>query len=1119
MTGHYAELQVTSNFSFLRGASHPDELVLTAAVLAHRAIAITDRNSFAGIVRAHHAAKEVGLRLVVGCRLDLRDGTSLLAFPEDRAAYGRLTRLLTLGKRRAPKGECHLDYADAVAHSEGQIVIVLPSEMADFAARVAADFKGRAYLAAHHLYRGDDARRLARLAALAEATGLPLVATNDVLYHLPERRPLQDVLTCIREGCTIAEAGYRLAANAERHLKAPQEMARLFRGRKDAVERSLEIVERCRFNLDELRYEYPEEPVPEGQTPQQCLTELTWQGAAERFAPTLPSPASGGGLGRGRGEVIGGNDDGSGVPDKIRALIEHELQLIERLDYARYFLTVHDIVRFARQRGILCQGRGSAANSVVCYCLGITAVDPARIDVLFERFISAARNEPPDIDVDFEHERREEVIQYIYEKYGRDRAGLAATVICYRSRSAIREVGKTLGLSVDVVAALAGIVWGWSNDPIADQRVREAGLDPADRTLRLALDLAAQLVGFPRHLSQHVGGFVITRGPLSELVPIENAAMEDRTVIEWDKDDLDELGILKIDVLALGMLTCIRKAFALIERHYGRRLELATIPAEDPAVYEMLSHANSLGVFQVESRAQMTMLPRLKPREFYDLVIEVAIVRPGPIQGDMVHPYLRRRSGREEVVYPSGELRQVLGKTLGVPLFQEQAMKIAIVGAGFAPEEADRLRRAMATFKRSGDIHLFRDKFVAGMVANGYDRDFATRCFSQIEGFGTYGFPESHAASFALLVYVSAWIKCFYPEVFACALLNSQPMGFYAPAQIVRDAREHGVEVRPVDVNHSFWDCTLEPAPSLPSPASGGGAGWGRWALRLGLRQIKGLAEADAEHLVAAREGEGYPDAQALWRRSGLGRAALDRLAQADACRSMGLDRRRALWALKALGEAPLPLLAAAEVAPHPPADASPSLSPFYGEREEVRGEARAMALLPEMPLGEHVVEDYASLNLTLKRHPLAFLRTELAREGLVTAAELAHLPVDRRLAIAGVVLIRQRPGSANGVVFITIEDETGIANLIVWPTILERFRRAALGAILLRCTGKLQREESVIHVVADRLDDMTPRLNTLRGRTGDAEPRPMRKSPLALPERVPGYDARDIVITSRNFR
>jgi error-prone DNA polymerase len=1146
----YVELQVTSNFSFLRGAAHPGELVTTAAALGHSAIAITDRNSLAGIVRAHQTAKQVGLRLVVGCRLDLGDGTSLLVFPKDRAAYGRLTRLLTSGKRRAPKGECRLDYADVTVHGEGQIIVLLPSEgavpdeFAAFAARIAADFAGRAYLAAHHLYRGDDVRRLASLAALAEIAGLPLVATNDVLYHLPERRPLQDVLTCIREGCTIGEAGFRLAANAERHLKSPQEMARLFRGHQDAIARSLDIVARCRFSLDELRYDYPDETAEDGRTPQRRLADLAWEGAAERFR--------------------------RGVPDKVRDLIAHELQLIGRLDYARYFLTVHDIVRFARARGILCQGRGSAANSAVCYCLGITAVDPARVDVLFERFISAARNEPPDIDVDFEHERREEVIQYIYEKYGRDRAGLAATVICYRSRSAIREVGKALGLSVDVVAALAGIVWGWSNDPIADRRVREAGLDPADRTLRLALDLAAELVGFPRHLSQHVGGFVITRGPLSELVPIENAAMEDRTVIEWDKDDLDALGILKIDVLALGMLTCIRKGFALIEQHYGRRLDLATVPAEDPKVYEMLSRADSLGVFQVESRAQMTMLPRLKPREFYDLVIEVAIVRPGPIQGDMVHPYLRRRSGHEPVDYPSEALRQVLGKTMGVPLFQEQAMKIAIVGAGFAPEEADRLRRAMATFKRNGDIHLFRDKFIAGMVANGYGRDFATRCFSQIEGFGTYGFPESHAASFARLVYVSAWIKCFYPEIFACALLNSQPMGFYAPAQIVRDAREHGVEVRAVDVNHSFWDCTLEPAvcPSPPdhvrgklsrfagptsrpplrgsvdcgpsgsslSPPGGERAGVRGLALRLGLRQIKGFGEADAERLVISRQ-DGYPDPRALWRKSALGRAALERLAEADAFRSIGLDRRRALWALKALGEPPLPLFATVEAPakaePSPPigergqgqggfsgpapleSPTSPQPSPPpEAEREDFTGE-----LLPEMPLGEHVVEDYASLGLTLKRHPLAFLRSEFAREGLVAAADLARLPVDRRLSIAGIVLIRQRPGSAKGVVFITIEDETGIANLIVWPAMLERFRRAALGATLLRCTGKLQREQSVIHIVAEHLADLTPRLNTLRARTGEEMPRPAAKPPFAVPVKAPGYDIRDIVIPSRNFR
>jgi len=1178
MTSQYAELQVTSNFSFLRGASHPGELVMTAAALGHQAIAITDRNSVAGLVRAHHAAKSVGIRLVIGVRLDLADSTSLLAYPVDRAAYGRLTRLLTLGKRRAPKGECRLDYADVVAYGEGQILVVLSPEeglppeegdVAEFVAhpslvdRVAADFPGRAYLAAYHLYRGDDLSRLARLARVAEEKGLPLLAINDVLYHIPERKKLQDVLTCIREHCTITEAGFRLAAHAERHLKSAAEMARLFRGYQDALARSLEIVARCRFSLDELRYEYPEEPVPDGMTPQRHLAALAWEGAAERFAVNPPcggciaggasfettaarSPQddelSAGGIknlrhpeersksASRRTHSARPNCDVSGIPQKIRDLITHELALIEHLQYARYFLTVHDIVAFARSRGILCQGRGSAANSVVCYCLGITAVDPARIDVLFERFISAARGEPPDIDVDFEHERREEVIQYIYEKYGRDRAGLAATVICYRTRSAIREVGKALGLSGDIVAALAGMVWGWSSEGIADRRVREAGLDPEDRTLRQALDLAGELIGFPRHLSQHVGGFVITRGPLSELVPIENAAMEDRTFIEWDKDDLDTLGILKIDILALGMLTCIRRAFSLIEQHYGRAYDLATVPAEEPAVYEMLSRADSLGVFQVESRAQMTMLPRLKPREFYDLVIEVAIVRPGPIQGDMVHPYLRRRAGKEQVEYPSDALRQVLGKTLGVPLFQEQAMKIAIVGAGFAPEEADRLRRAMATFKRNGEIHLFREKFTSGMLANGYSTDFATRCFDQSEGFGTYGFPESHAASFALLVYVSAWIKCRYPEIFACALLNSQPMGFYAPAQIVRDAKEHGVEIRPADVNFSDWDCTLEELPdNNPLPHRGRG---GKLALRLGLRQIKGFAEADAERLVAAR-GSGYADARDLWRKSGLGRAALERLAAADALRSLdqsvgGLDRRRGLWALKALGDAPLPLFAAQELAP--PAEKR-ALSPTGGEGFSKESETRAAALLPQMPLGEHVVEDYATTGLSVKRHPLAFLRAKLAREGLAAAADLATLPVGGRLAIAGLVLIRQRPGSANGVVFITLEDETGIANLIVWPAILERFRRAALGATLLYCRGRLQREESVIHIVAEDLRDMTARLGSLRERTcTGCEPlgrERTRDSPLPTPEkppfaqreRIPGYDPRDIVIRSRDFR
>jgi len=1206
----YAELQATSNFSFLRGASHPDELVAMAALLGHRAIAITDRNSVAGLVRAHQAAKTAGIRLVVGVRLDLADGASLLAYPQGRAAYGRLTRLLTLGKRRAPKGECHLEYSDVAAHGDGQILVVLPpeddGEVAGFAAQVAADFAGRAYFAAHHLYRGDDAQRLARLASVAAETGLPLVALGDVLYHAPERRPLQDVLTCIREHCTIDQAGFRLAAHAERHLKPPAEMARLFRGYEDALARGIEIAGRCHFSLDELRYEYPEEPVPPqskmaGMTPQQRLAALAWEGAAARFSrisddgcvtdlasfETRPRINFGGapqddgvfdGMKSSRHPEEAAKQpsrrtqsvDPSGIPAKIRDLITHELALIEQLGFARYFLTVHDIVAFARSRGILCQGRGSAANSVVCYCLGITAVDPARIDVLFERFISAARGEPPDIDVDFEHERREEVIQYIYEKYGRDRAGLAATVICYRARGAIREVGKAMGLSGDVVAALAGMVWGWSpanqeDGAIAEKRVREAGLDPADRNLRLALDLASQLIGFPRHLSQHVGGFVITRGPLSELVPIANAAMADRTVIEWDKDDLDALGILKIDILALGMLTCVRRAFALIEQHYGRAYDLATIPAERPEVYEMLSRADSLGVFQVESRAQMTMLPRLKPREFYDLVIEVAIVRPGPIQGDMVHPYLRRRTGKESVEYPSEALRQVLQKTLGVPLFQEQAMKIAIVGAGFAPEEADRLRRAMATFKRNGEIHLFREKFIAGMLGNGYAAEFATRCFDQIEGFGTYGFPESHAASFALLVYVSAWIKCVHPDVFACALLNSQPMGFYAPAQIVRDAKEHGVDVRPVDVNFSDWDCTLEPPAHstmlrmVPLPrftgeeprrilpreagevaSAASRRGQAKQALRLGLRQVRGFAEADAERLVKAR-GEGYRDPHDLWRRSGLGRAALERLAAADALRSLdqangGLDRRRGLWALKALGEAPLPLFATKE--PSPPTQKYP-LSPTGGEgwgegagrRTSQRppspcplppmeqadpsldeGERVAASLLPAMPLGEHVVEDYRTTGLTLKRHPLAFLRAELKREGLVAARDLATLPVGRRLQIAGLVLIRQRPGSANGVVFVTLEDETGIANLIVWPAILERFRRAALGATLLYCRGRLQREDSVIHLVAEELRDWTARLNTLRDRTGE-KPVPV------LRERAPGHGQSDLVVTSRDFR
>ena len=1060
MTPAFAELAVTTNYSFLRGASHADELVARAAALGLAALGVADRNSLAGVVRAHVAAKEAGLRLLVGARLVPEDGPEMLCYPQDRAAYGRLCRLLTLGKRRAPKAECRFTLAEALAQAEGQVLIVLPPEepealrgegFAAALARIAAAARAHqsrnagsaaCYLAASLLYRGDDLRRLAALAALAEASGAPLVATNDVRLHSPARKPLLDVLTCIREHCSIDEAGFRLATNAERHLKAPEEMARLFRDLPEAVARSLEIVARCRFSLDELRYEYPEE-VEQGGDPRALLARLTWAGAAERYPPERYP---------------------EGLPETVKAALSHELALIAELDYEPYFLTVHDIVRFARSQGILCQGRGSAANSAVCYCLGITAVDPARVDLLFERFVSAERNEPPDIDVDFEHERREEVIQYIYDKYGRHRAGLAATVISYRARSALREVGKAMGLSADRVAALAGAVWGWSSEGLAHERVRELGLDPGEPRLARTLALTRELIGFPRHLSQHVGGFVITRDRLDELVPIENAAMEDRTVVEWDKDDLEALGILKVDVLGLGMLTCLRRAFDLLARHHGRRLALADVPAEDPAVYDMLCKADSIGVFQVESRAQMSMLPRLKPRDFYDLVIEVAIVRPGPIQGDMVHPYLRRRNGEEKVSFPSEALRQVLGKTLGVPLFQEQAMKIAIVGAGFTPSEADRLRRAMATFKRVGTIHSFERKLIDGMVARNYERDFAERCFRQIEGFGTYGFPESHAASFALLVYVSAWIKCHYPEVFACAILNSQPMGFYAPAQLVRDAREHGVELRPADVNLSDWDCSLEPA------AEGG------WALRLGLRQVKGLAQADAEAIVAAR-GRGYPDLPALHRRLGARAriAALEALARADAYRSIGLDRRAALWAVKGLPkEAPLPLFAAA-------GEAATDQAP--GPEEHHGGPAVA---LPAMALSEQVVEDYASLRLSLKAHPVAFLRDGLVRDGIVPTGRLAEVPDGARLTTAGLVLVRQRPGSAKGVIFMTLEDEIGIANAVIWPDVFERYRKLVLRASFLAIAGRVQKEGLVIHLVADRLIDLTPRLGELRSPARD---------------------------------
>src|SRR5689334_13000523 len=814
----FAELQVASAFSFLRGASSPEELAATASVLGLAAIGITDLNSVAGVVRMWDAAKEVGIRLVVGARLSFRDDTpDLLCYPQDRAAWGRLTRLLTVGKRRVPHGDtseaakvtnrCFLHYDDLLEQGEGQILLAVAPERLDegFRAnllRLKADFHGRAFLAANRRYRGDDARRLRAMAELP----LPMVATNDVLYHLPDRRPLQDVMTCIRLGCRIDQAGLALQPNAERHLKSPQEMERLFSAYPEVVLRTQDIVERCRFSLAELAYEYPDEPIPPGLTPDEHLANLTWQGAAVRYP--------------------------NGIPPQIRDTIEKELRIIAQLSYARYFLTVHDIVRYAVENDILCQGRGSAANSAVCYCLHITAVDPAQINLLFERFVSTERREPPDIDVDFEHERREEVIQYIYQRYGRERAGIAATVIHYRPKRAIREVGKVMGLSEDATAALSAQSWHAGEELWSDDCLKEIGLDPTSFVVRRSIELARQLVGLPRHLSQHVGGFVLTRGRLDETVPIGRAAMDQRTFIEWDKDDIDRLGIMKVDVLALGMLTCIRKGFALL----GLK-NLAQVPTEDPAVYEMLCRGDSVGVFQVESRAQMNMLPRLRPQKFYDLVIEVAIVRPGPIQGDMVHPYLRRRQGLEAVELPSpvrgpaDELQQVLGRTMGVPLFQEQAMQIAIVAAKFTPEEANQLRRSMATFRNAGTIHRFFEKMVEGMVERGYTRDFAERCFHQIGGFGTYGFPESHSASFALLVYVSAWLKCHHPAAFACALLNSQPMGFYAPAQIVRDAREHGASVRGIDVSSSLWDCTLEPHATL----------------RLGFRLISGFRESWAD--------------------------------------------------------------------------------------------------------------------------------------------------------------------------------------------------------------------------------------------------------------------------------
>ncbi len=1239
MTG-FVELAAASNFSFLRGASHPEELVVTAAALGLSGLALADRNSLAGVVRAHLAGREVGLRTAVGCRLVFEDGTpDILAWPTDRAAYGRLCRLLTAGNMRGEKGLCRLTLGDLLEWCEGLVLALVfetarddevapglarqqgatpesamgtgrvapdadaepdtetvapvarladpPSgdtrrgnpvrrtaaeRLADTVRRLAPRVTEPLRLALNVPYGADDTRSLLAGAHLAKALGLRPLGTNLPLYHAPDRRPLQDVLTAIREHTTVDEAGRLLAPNAERHLKSPAEMARLFAAVPEAVAETRRVMDRLGFSLDELRYEYPEEPTDPGRTPQETLERLTEDGARRRY------PA--------------------GVPAKVRALLDHELALIRGLDYAPYFITVYDVVRFARERGILAQGRGSAANSAVCFCLGVTEVDPERSDLLFERFISPERREPPDIDVDFEHERREEVIQYIYEKYGRDRAGIAATVISYRARSAAREVGKALGLSEDAVSSLSATIWGWSTTGVSAEDAARAGLSPEDGRIGHLTRLSREIAGFPRHLSQHVGGFVITRGRLDELVPIVKAAMDGRTNIEWDKDDIDSLGILKIDVLALGMLTCVRKALAFIADHYaadfpppaevpamaapfsagappaaaievapaspgpascgtlhltreaavggrpsvslvtdggceagsahghelpigsggaGARaiagaiasaeassgvgcnagvavvdvstgdpaaagvtqgaaasatsgeagvpqyrwpVTLATIPAEDPDTYDMICRADTLGVFQIESRAQMSMLPRLRPRTFYDLVIEVAIVRPGPIQGDMVHPYLRRRQGKEAVTYPSEELKAVLGKTLGVPLFQEQAMRIAIVAAGFTPSEADQLRRAMATFKKVGTIGTFQEKMIEGMKRKGYDPDFAERCFRQIEGFGEYGFPESHAASFALLVYASCWLKCHYPDVFCAALLNSQPMGFYAPAQIVRDARLHGVEVRPVDINHSGWDCTLEPGPRAaerlhPDHRSMRGAIRSRRAVRLGLRQVKGLREADMAVLVE-RRGAGYDSVRDLWLRTGLPRAAIERLADADAFGSIGLSRRDALWAARGLDAA-----------------GRPEDLPLFAAADHADLQKEAAADLPPMPPGEEVINDYRFLSLSLKAHPAAFVRRELAAERVIPAERIAAA-AGRRASVAGLVLVRQRPGSAKGVIFMTVEDETGIANIIVWPKVFEAFRAVVLGARFVKVSGRVQSEDGVVHLIAERLEDRT---------------------------------------------
>lgn len=1070
----YVEFGVQSNFSFLRAASRPEELVISACLLGHAAMGLADRNTVAGVVRAWSQSKvamskpasdPTAFPYHPGCRLVFCDGTpDVLAYPQDRAGWGRLCRLLTQANFRdgAEKGAPLVQRGDLWEWGEGMSLAVIactgsPGE--DLLALLRGlrhRFGGNVRLAVAPAYAGDDRFRLEQAAQFAASAGVPLMAINDVLYHTAERRPLQDVVTAIRLNRPVAQVGHELVANAERHLKTPAEMARLFRAYPKAIEETVRFHGELRFSLDQLQHNYPDEKTRDGATPLQELERLTWEGAAFRWP--------------------------NGVQPEIREVILKELAIVGKLGYAGYFLTVHDIVRHAREDlKILCQGRGSAANSLICYCLRITDIGPDRIETLFERFISEERGEPPDIDVDFEHERRPEVLQYIYKKYSEKHTALAAAVISYRGRSALREVAKAMGLSDDVQSALAGSIWGWWSSRMGDKEAAAGGLNKADPTANHVIALANEIMEFPRHLTQHVGGFVITRDRLDEIVPIVKTAMPDRKMVEWDKDDLDATGLFKVDILALGMLSCLKRAFLLFEDHYrahdgyDRPLTLATMPKEDGRVYDMICRADTLGVFQIESRAQMSMLPRLKPRKFYDLVIEVAIVRPGPIQGNMVHPYLRRRMGKERPYYVKPELESILEKTLGVPLFQEQAMRIAIVGAGFSAAKADKLRRAMATFRRNGTIHKLRDEFIQGMIDKDYPEDFAKRCFTQIEGFGEYGFPESHAASFALLVYASCWFKTFYPDVFCAAILNSQPMGFYAPAQLVRDAADHGVEIREADINLSDWDCTLEeaafdPARVLDKHAGMRGVILTRHAVRLGFRQIKALPAEKMKEFVR-RRGVGYSSVRDVWLRSGLDVAEIERLANADAFRSIGLDRRQALWAVRALD--------AKSAAETLPLFERPGLDIPDNEAE---------VSLPRMPLGEHVIHDYRSLGLSLKAHPLSFLRPKLAADGITPNASLPSISNGARISVAGLVLVRQRPGKGNAI-FLTLEDEAGVANIIVWKRDFEHLLPIIMGSRLICVRGRLQCESGVIHIVAERMEDLSPWLAELSEQTSAINP------------------------------